>query len=270
MKEGEEEDYAVLIYQDTMRRRAEAATAAVMNKCIPFNKKSNDGVIRRTSTRISAAAARNDSSMDIVKGKLAVTVTKRQQKSSKVLHDERSQKKVAKYRRIKLCSTNGCTNTARRGGLCCRHGSRILCSFDGCTNQAQKRGVCIRHGAKKRQCSSEGCTSQAQKKGLCCRHGGKRLCRIEGCTNQTLKGGVCIRHGAKHKRCRSEGCPNQVKQGGVCIRHGAKHKRCRIEGCTNQTVQAGVCIRYGHVEAKGVQIMLKKEECAAGIEIETI
>jgi hypothetical protein len=44
--------------------------------------------------------------------------------------------------------------------VCIRHGAKVkLCSSDGCTNIAVKGGVCIRHGAeKKKRCSSEGCT----------------------------------------------------------------------------------------------------------------
>ena len=51
-----------------------------------------------------------------------------------------------------------------------------ICSSDGCTNYAVKGGVCIRHGAKKtvKLCSREGCTNQAYRRGVCCRHGAKR------------------------------------------------------------------------------------------------
>ncbi len=143
MKEVEEEDYALLIYQDTMRRRAEATTAAV---------EINEAT-RRTSTRI-CSAARNDSSMDVVEGKQAVT-KRRRKLSEEVRDDEQVQKKVVKYRRIKLFSTTGCTNTARRGGLCCRHGSRILCSSKGCTNQAQKKGVSSGMGRRRDNAAAE-------------------------------------------------------------------------------------------------------------------
>jgi hypothetical protein len=48
----------------------------------------------------------------------------------------------------KCCSHEGCTNVARKLGVCCVHGAVLKrCSHEGCTNQAQKRGVCIRHGA---------------------------------------------------------------------------------------------------------------------------
>ena len=84
-----------------------------------------------------------------------------------------------------------------------RHGAkRKLCSSEGCTNQAHKGGVCVRHGAKVKLCSSEGCTNQVRQGGACRRHGAKvkrKLCSREECTNQVVKGGVCIRHGANRK-----------------------------------------------------------------------
>ena len=79
-----------------------------------------------------------------------------------------------------------------------------ICTADGCTNHAKRRGVCIRHGAKvvHKRCSSEGCPNVAQVGGVCVRHGAKRArksCSIEGCTNLVQRRGLCIRHGAKAK-----------------------------------------------------------------------
>jgi hypothetical protein len=49
---------------------------------------------------------------------------------------------------VKLCSSEGCTNQAQKGGVCVRHGAKVIrCSNEGCTNQAKKGGVCMRHGA---------------------------------------------------------------------------------------------------------------------------
>ena len=39
-----------------------------------------------------------------------------------------------------------------------KHGAKVkvkLCSIEGCTNQAKKGGVCMKHGAKAKICSSE-------------------------------------------------------------------------------------------------------------------
>ena len=67
--------------------------------------------------------------------------------------------------KVKICSSEGCTNLSRKGGVCVKHGAawiKKICSSEGCTNIAQKGGVCIRHGAKKKikRCSSDGCTNQ--------------------------------------------------------------------------------------------------------------
>ena len=101
----------------------------------------------------------------------------------------------------KKCSADGCTNIAKKGGVCVRHGAEMkhkLCSRDGCTNLAKKGGVCRRHGAKGKECSSEGCTNQAQRGGVCLRHGAQvKRCSIEGCTSfAQRRGGLCRRHGA--------------------------------------------------------------------------
>ena len=38
-----------------------------------------------------------------------------------------------------LCSTGGCTNHAKNGGICRRHGAK---------NQLTTEGVCMKHGSK--------------------------------------------------------------------------------------------------------------------------
>ena len=59
-----------------------------------------------------------------------------------------------------------------KGGVCVKHGAKVkLCSSEGCTNQVIKGGVCIRHGAKVKRCIVEGCTNQSLRKGLSYRHG---------------------------------------------------------------------------------------------------
>ena len=79
-----------------------------------------------------------------------------------------------------------------------KHGAKVkLCSSEGCTNIAVKGGVCMKHGAKRKLCSSDGCTNQAVRGGVCKKHGAKiKRCNSEGCTNGVVKGGVWIRHGA--------------------------------------------------------------------------
>ena len=137
------------------------------------------------------------------------------------------------------------------------HKNRPLCRFEGgCTNQARKGGVCVTHGANVKRCSFEGgCTNQAVKDGLCITHG-KRCNFKGGCTNQAIKGGVCETHGATkaRKRCNFKGgCNKHAVKGGVCITHGATkaHKRCNFKGgCTNQAIVGGVCSRHGATKAR--------------------
>ena len=105
-----------------------------------------------------------------------------------------------------LCSHKGCTNYAKMGGICIRHGgkqTRRICSAKGCTNYVIKAGVCKRHGANllitRKRCIRRGCNTFAVKGGICQRHGAVRIrkaCITEGCNNIAMKGGVCWSHGA--------------------------------------------------------------------------
>ena len=60
------------------------------------------------------------------------------------------------------------------GGVCTKHGALIKrCSSEGCTNQAKRRGLCVKHGAKVKRCSIEGCTKSSSEKRVSVRHGAK-------------------------------------------------------------------------------------------------
>ncbi|KAK1732407.1 hypothetical protein QTG54_016942, partial [Skeletonema marinoi] len=116
-----------------------------------------DGEIHLDFLVVAVAAAGggvagDGSSTTRVAGGKAVHTRKR--KSSEWNDDEQAPKtkKFAKkqYQYSKLCSADGCTNLAREGKVCCRHGAKVtLCRHDGCTNQVIKGGVCCRHGGKK-------------------------------------------------------------------------------------------------------------------------
>ena len=104
-------------------------------------------------------------------------------------------------------------NRVVTGGLCETDGKkrkqyRYTCTHDGCTNQAKKGGVCTTHGAKRKTCNRDGCSNQALKGGVCWRHGAK----------------VTLTKKAKRKTCSHEGCTNQAKKRGLCCRHGAYKK----------------------------------------------
>ena len=79
----------------------------------------------------------------------------------------------------RLCSCDGCSNFAMRGGVCTKHGAKKKpCSHEGCSNNALQGGVCIKHGAKierkRKSCGHEGCNKKAQSKGMCDRHSGRK------------------------------------------------------------------------------------------------
>ena len=102
-----------------------------------------------------------------------------------------------KYHR--LCSSNGCSSLARRGGVCMRHGAKRKTGSQGCNNFVLKR--VFRNGRYSRLCLFDGCTNIAQKEGVCVRHGAKRTtCSYEGCPNKVVNRGVCVKHGAVIKR----------------------------------------------------------------------
>jgi len=96
------------------------------------------------------------------------------------LDEEQTPPKKKKKKKKAECSSEGCTNQAKTGGVCGKHGAKLyICSSEGCPNKAKKGGVCIKHGAKVK----------------------RKRCSSEGCPNQAVSGGVCKKHGAQVKRC---------------------------------------------------------------------
>ena len=194
-KMGEEEDLAVLIYKSSKTAKARVAEAAAAEEQVNV---AASVVCRTTSSR-----KRSDAKHD---GDTSTEATNRISPSKSTKHrlfsdceekkNEHAPKAVATKKYRYECSAEGCTNQAKKGGVCKKHGAKVehkRCKSEGCTNYAVKGGVCIRHGATwtKKECSSE------------------------GCTNQVVRGGVCIKHGAKVKRCSNEGCTNLAKKGGL-------------------------------------------------------
>eukprot|EP00984_Skeletonema_dohrnii_P004456 scaffold1583_cov123-Skeletonema_dohrnii-CCMP3373.AAC.6 len=223
-------------------RAAVTPTAALKNEehsGALINKESQ--LKKAKACTVAVAAARPSNNYGSVPYQYHVLVDeasrrKRQRSGSSSVGEDIVPKKTARMQHRKRSTA---TEDSGDGGMCIsiRHGAKVKpkkCNFEGCTNQARSGGVCRRHGAKAKKCNSEGCTNFAQNGGVCWRHGAKakaKKCSSEGCTNLALNGGVCIRHGAKVKLCISEGCTNQARSGGVCRRHGAKVKLCSSEGC---------------------------------------
>jgi hypothetical protein len=51
--------------------------------------------------------------------------------------------------KVKRCSSEGCTNSAKSGGVCISHGANVKrCSSEGCSNQSVRAGACMRRGFK--------------------------------------------------------------------------------------------------------------------------
>ena len=62
-----------------------------------------------------------------------------------------------------------------------RHGAKVKrCSHKGCTNHARKGGVCRSHGATVKRCGHEGCTKNSSTGGFCWRHGAKVTTKVHG------------------------------------------------------------------------------------------
>jgi len=92
-----------------------------------------------------------------------------------------TKEKIQRVKRRKYyCKVENCTNQAKVGGVCTRHGAKVKrkerkkCSAEDCPNIAVRGGVCWRHGAKlsMKMCSVEHCPNYAQVRGLCRGHGG--------------------------------------------------------------------------------------------------
>eukprot|EP00984_Skeletonema_dohrnii_P019348 scaffold9214_cov125-Skeletonema_dohrnii-CCMP3373.AAC.2 len=79
---------------------------------------------------------------------------------------------------------------SQQSGVCVRHGAKVkLCSSEGCTNYVRQGGVCIRHGAKVKRCSSEGCRNNAQIGGECNARG---MEQEQESTYAAMKGAYCL------------------------------------------------------------------------------
>ncbi|CAI5726586.1 unnamed protein product [Peronospora destructor] len=103
------------------------------------------------------------------------------------------------YRPTAKCRRDGCTNDARRKGLCMEHGGRHFCKMAGCQKCAHRGGFCISHGGGRR-CAVANCRKSAQSGGTCYSHGGGKRCATKGCTHAARSGGFCIKHGKQQQQ----------------------------------------------------------------------
>ena len=198
--EEEEEDLAVLIYRESQLRKREAAAAAAVKK---RKRNTSASTHRATSTRLAVVAAIGDVSSAMASLETNVTKRKKRCHSADDEGKERT-KKVTRKKYRKRCSADGCTNLAKKGGICMKHGAKVKrCSSEECTNLAVKGGVCIKHGATwtKKKCNIQGCNTYAKRRGVCKRHGAYRNPYDESTafgnndatstSNYVQRGGVC-------------------------------------------------------------------------------
>jgi hypothetical protein len=161
---------------------------------------SSSGGISHNSQEADNCNVGKDASISVASSPSKYKIQQRQKEKMVANKSQPGVKPTIMKKKPKLCSSMGCANQARKGGVCVTHGAikkHKLCSHDGCTKQAVKGGVCITHGATREH----------------------KRCSFDGCTNQAVKGGVCVTHGAKRKRCSFDGCTSNAKKGGVCYRH---------------------------------------------------
>ncbi len=142
---------------------------------------------------------------------------------------------------VKRCSIEECTNFAKKGGVCRRHGTKVpalppLCGIihdettladttaDASSSTASATAVgaakaASAPAAKKRDSSSIDDGNKAKKRDW---KKYRKLCSVDECTSYARSGGVCVKHGAKatqRKLCTIEGCMTQARNGGLCQKH---------------------------------------------------
>ena len=116
-----EEDLATLIYKTSKTARARAAvTAAVAAK----EKGQNTPLGRRTATRKRSVANRDDGASTSDRPTKKRNVRVKRQLSSK--NDGKDKGKRVWGNCSKICSADGCTNLIIKGGVCIRHGAKIV------------------------------------------------------------------------------------------------------------------------------------------------
>jgi hypothetical protein len=101
--------------------------------------------------------------------KVSILRSKKKIQGSKEKTVAKKSQPAVKARIRKTCSTDGCANGAKKGGVCVTHGAKVTykrCSHVGCTNGVIKGGVCVTHGAKRMSCSFEGCINKANSGGV--------------------------------------------------------------------------------------------------------
>ena len=122
--------------------------------------------------------------------------------------------------KVKRCSNEDCTNGAVKGGVCKRHGAKVLkqssatltagYSTDNSADKSPSTASTAATGptttalAKKKRKRESPSGNKVKKKFDGKRYQYRRICSADGCTNHAQSEGVCIRHGAKVKAKRND------------------------------------------------------------------
>ncbi|KAK1734877.1 hypothetical protein QTG54_014337 [Skeletonema marinoi] len=142
-------------------KQREASEAARLRR----RRRTRGNHLQPTSTiKATAGEIRGDNSFATTADRKIVAKRKRPRLRRDDDEGKEAGKKAARKRYRYECSADGCTNAVKQGGVCIKHGAKVIrCNKEGCTNKAVKGGVCIRHGAKVKLCSIDGAQIELSK-----------------------------------------------------------------------------------------------------------
>jgi len=130
---------------DTITTRAAAACAQSLDALLPLIASSRSyepQIMSRDDTTLTQSTNEDNSSSKMLG---TSTSKRRRQLPEKEEQEGRAPLKRTQWRKDKkICSHTGCTNQAKVGGVCNRHGAK-RCSRKGCRNIAKQGGMCQTH-----------------------------------------------------------------------------------------------------------------------------
>jgi len=122
----------------------------------------------------------------------------------------------------------------------------------GCTNDAKRGGACVRHGVGRRKDLRRGgmrVSLRCKRRVWKTRSGEKERNAATGDTPTTPRqGGIFRRHWSRGSKGHPIGVRDDESQiGGACLWHGAKNSkpRCSHEGCDDRAINVGMRPRHG-------------------------
>ena len=139
----------------TLVRRVGASSSHSSSVVVELVASSSSGGGSHNSQEVDNCNVGKDASISVASSPSKYKIQQRQKEKMVAKKSKPDVKPtIMKKTKPKLCSHEGCTNGARKGGVCVTHGAKLKrCSHEGCANQARKGGVCTTHGAKVKRCS---------------------------------------------------------------------------------------------------------------------